>query len=191
VRKDENRQYQGKSLHTIAKMMGVDPLDAAFELIRRDRSRVSTVYFMMSEDNVRRQMQLPWVSFGSDASSTAAEGAFLREATHPRAYGNFARLLGKYVRDEGVVPLAEAIRRLTRLPCENLGIKDRGRLVEGHFADIVVFDPATISDRATYEAPHQYAVGVRDVIVNGVMTLRDGEFAGAFGGRAVYGPGKR
>jgi N-acyl-D-amino-acid deacylase len=190
VRKEENRQYQGKTLRTIAEMMGRDALDAAFELIRRDRSRIDTVYFMMSEDNVRRQIALPWVSFGSDASSILAEGEFLRSATHPRAYGNFARLLGKYVREERVIPLAEAVRRLAALPCENLGLNHRGRLAEGYFADVVIFDPATIADRATYEQPHQYAVGVRDVVVNGAVTLRDGEFAGNFGGRAVYGPGK-
>ncbi len=192
VRKDENRQYQGKTLQTVAQMMALEPLDAAFELIRRDRSRVEAVYFMMSEENVRKQIGLPWVSFGSDAVSTSSEpydGAL--RPTHPRAYGNFARLLGKYVRDERLVPLAEAIRRLTRYPCDNLGLRDRGRLAEGCYADIVVLDPATIADRATYQEPHQYAVGVRDVVVNGVVTLRDGEFAGALAGRAVYGPGKR
>ncbi len=191
VRKEENRGYQGKTLRQIAAMMERDPIEAAFELIRRDRSSIDTVYFMMSEENVHRQVALPWVSFGSDAGSTAAEGAFLRTATHPRAYGNFARLLGKYVREERVISLAEAVRRLAALPCDNLGISGRGRLAEGCFADVVVFDPATVADRATYEEPHQYAAGVRDVVVNGVVTLRDGEFAGGFGGRAVYGPGKR
>jgi len=199
LRKEENRQYAGKTLHAIATTMGLHPIDAAMELIRRDRSRIDTVYFMMSEDNVRRQIALPWVAFGSDASSMAAEPVTTERGdvveppagTHPRAFGNFARLLGRYVRDEGVIPLQEAVRRLSRLPCDNLGLRDRGRLAEGYFADIVVFDPATVGDRATYEQPHQYAVGVRDVIVNGVTTLRDGEFAGACGGRAVYGPGKR
>ena len=191
VRKDENRQYQGKTLHAIGQSMGLHPIDAALELIRRDRSRIDTVYFMMTEENLRKQIRLPWVSFGSDASSMAAEGAFLRNAAHPRAYGNFARLLGRYVRDERLVPLAEAIRRLTRFPCENLGLADRGRLEAGYYADVVVFDPATIADRATYQDPHAYAVGVRDVVVNGAVTLRDGEFAGRFAGRAVYGPGKR
>ncbi|MBF6599793.1 MAG: D-aminoacylase [Dehalococcoidia bacterium] len=191
VRKDENRQFQGKTLRAIGDALGLHPIDAAFELIRSDRSRISTVYFMMSEENVRRQLQLPWVSFGSDASSTAAEGGFLREATHPRAYGNFARLLGRYVRDEDVLSLPEAVRRLTSLPCDNLGIGERGRLAAGCYADIVVFDPATIADRATYEQPHQYAVGVRDVVVNGAVTLRDGDFAGPLAGRAVYGPGRR
>jgi N-acyl-D-amino-acid deacylase len=191
VRKDENRGYQGMTLGAISAAMGLHPIDAAFELIRRDRSRIETVYFMMSEDNVRTQVALPWMAFGSDAASIAAEGPFLRVSAHPRAYGNFARLLGRYVRDERIAPLEDAIRRLTRFPCENLGLAGRGRIEEGYFADIVVFDPAQIADRATYEAPHQYAVGVRDVVVNGVITLRDGEFAGNFAGRAVYGPGKR
>ena len=149
-------------------MMGVDPIDAIMDLVARDRSRITTAYFMISEDNVRKQVQLPWMAFGSDSPSIAAEGAFLNSSTHPRAYGTFARLLGHYVREERLVPLAEAIRRLTRFPADNLGLKDRGRLETGYFADIVVFDPATIADKATYENPHQYAVGVRDVIVNGV-----------------------
>ncbi len=191
VRKDENRRYRGMTLHAIGEAMGLHPIDAALELVRRDRSRVETVYFMMTEENIRKEIALPWVAFGSDAPSMATEGAFLRNSAHPRAYGNFARLLGKYVRDEGVVPLAEAIRRLTRFPCENLGLAGRGRIEAGCYADIVVFDPATIADRATYQDPHQYAVGVRDVVVNGAVTLRNGEFAGNFAGRAVYGPGKR
>jgi len=191
VRKDENRRYRGMTLHAIGEAMGLHPIDAALELICRDRSRVETVYFMMTEENVRKQVALPWVAFGSDAVSIAAEGAFLRDSAHPRAYGNFARLLGHYVRDEGTVTLAEAIRRLTRFPCDNLGFAGRGRIEAGCYADLVVFDPATIAERATYQDPHQYAVGVRDVVVNGALTLRDGEFAGKFAGRAVYGPGKR
>ena len=189
VRKPENRQFQGKTLAQCAEMLSLDPIDAIIELVRRDRSRISTAYFMMSEENVRKEVQLPWVAFGSDSPSWAAEGAFLNSSTHPRAYGNFARLLGHYVRDEGLVPLPEAVRRLTRFPADNLGLARRGRIEEGYFADIVVFDPATIADRATYEQPQQYAVGVRDVIVNGGVTLRDGEFTGTFAGRAVYGPG--
>jgi N-acyl-D-amino-acid deacylase len=191
VRKPENRQFQGKRLSQCAEMLGVDPIEAIFELVRRDRSRISTAYFMMSEDNVRKEVQLPWVSFGSDSPSWAAEGAFLNSSTHPRAYGNFARLLGHYVRDERLVPLPEAVRRLSRLPCDNLGLKDRGRIEAGYFADLVIFDPATIADTATYEQPHSYAVGVRDVIVNGRAALSDGEFTGELPGRAVYGPGKR
>jgi N-acyl-D-amino-acid deacylase len=191
VRKPENREFQGKTLAQCAMILELDPIEAIFELVRRDRSRISTAYFMMSEENVRKEVQLPWASFGSDSPSTAAEGAFLNASTHPRAYGNFARFLGHYVRDEQLVPLPEAIRRLARLPCENLRLKDRGRIEEGYFADIVIFDPTAIADTATYERPHSYAVGVRDVIVNGRAALRDGEHTGEFPGRAVYGPGKR
>jgi N-acyl-D-amino-acid deacylase len=159
------------------------------DLVAEDGSRVQVVYFLMSEDNVKRQIQLPWVSFGSDASSMSAEGVFLKTSTHPRAYGNFARLLGKYVRDEKVIPLAEAIRKLTSFPAATLRIKDRGELVPGYFADVVVFDPKTIADHATYERPHQYATGVVDVWVNGVQVLKDGEHSGRKPGRVVRGPG--
>ena len=155
-----------------------------------DESRIGVVFFTMSEDNVRRQILLPWVAFGSDAGSMAPEGVFLKSSTHPRAYGNFARLLGRYVRDERLVPLEEAVRRLTSFPAANLGLDRRGRLVPGHFADVVVFDPATIADRATFESPHQYAIGVRDVLVNGVPVLRDGEHTGALPGRALWGRGR-
>jgi N-acyl-D-amino-acid deacylase len=191
VRKEANRVYQGKTLAEIATTMGVDPIDAIMDLVAKDRSRVTTAYFMISEENVRKQVRLPWMAFGSDSPSTAAEGAFLHASTHPRAYGTFARLLGRYVRDEGLVPLQEAIRRLTRFPAENLGLAGRGRLEAGYFADVVVFDPATIADTATYERPHSFALGVRDVIVNGTPALRDGAHTGALSGRAVYGPGKR
>jgi N-acyl-D-amino-acid deacylase len=145
---------------------------------------------MMSEDNIVKQIRLPWVSFGSDAASMAPEGVFLKSSTHPRAYGNFARLLGKYVREEKVISLEEAIRRLTTLPAGNLGLDRRGKLEPGMFADVVVFDPATIADKATFEEPHQYAVGMRHVLVNGVPVLRDGEHTGATPGRALWGPGK-
>jgi len=192
VRKDEHRQYQGKTLDVVAQMMSIDdPIDALMELVRRDRSRISSAYFMMSEENIRKEVQLPWVAFGSDASSTPAEGVFLKVSTHPRAYGNFARLLGKYVREEKLISLPEAVRRLSRFPADNLELDRRGRIERGYFADIVVFDADTISDCATYEEPHQYAVGVRDVIVNGRPALRDGEHTGEFSGRALYGPGKR
>jgi N-acyl-D-amino-acid deacylase len=150
-----------------------------------------SVFFLMSEDNVRRQIRLPWVTFGSDAGSMAPEGVFLKSSTHPRAYGNFARLLGRYVRDEKLVPLEEAVRRLTSLPADNLGLDRRGRLAPGQFADVVVFDASTVADRATFERPHQYAVGVRHVLVNGVTVLRDGEHTGALPGRALQGPGRK
>lgn len=191
VRKEENRVYQGKTLAQVAEMLSVDSIDAIMDLVLKDRSRITTAYFMIGEDNVRKQVQLPWMAFGSDSPSTAAEGAFLNAPTHPRAYGTIARLLGHYVRDEGLVPLSDAIRRLSRFPADNLGLKGRGRLEEGYFADIVIFDPATIADTATYQQPHQYAVGVRDVLVNGVPALRDGEHTGSYPGRAVYGPGRR
>ena len=159
------------------------------DLVVEDGSRVQVVYFLMSEDNVKLQIQQRWVSFGSDAAFMSAEGVFLKTSTHPRAYGNFARLLGKYVRDEHVIPLQEAVRRLTSLPAENLRITDRGRIAQGQFADVVIFDPATIADRATYERPHQYAVGVRDVWVNGTQVLKGGDHTGATPGRVVRGPG--
>jgi N-acyl-D-amino-acid deacylase len=191
TRKDENRNCQGKTMAQIGEAEGKHPIDALMDLVLRDRSRVDTAYFSISEDNLRRQIGLPWMSFGSDSPSTAAEGSFLKRATHPRAYGCFARLLGKYVREEQIISLPEAIRRITRLPADNLGLDQRGRIESGYFADIVVFDPATIADRATWAEPHHYAMGVRDVVVNGTPALRDGAFTGSLPGRAVYGPGRR
>lgn len=191
VRKEAQRAFQGQTLTQVAAALGMDPIDALIELIRRDRSRVETAYFMMSEENVHRQVQLPWMAFGSDAPAWAAEPRWLKQSTHPRAYGNFARLLGRYVREERLVSLPEAVRRLTRFPADNLGLARRGRIEPGYFADIVVFDPATVADRATYDAPQQYSTGVRDVIVNGVAALRGGAHTGATPGRAIYGPGRR
>ena len=155
-----------------------------------DRSRINAVFFTMSEDNLKKQLRMPWVSAASDAASMAPEGHFLNASTHPRAYGNFARLLGKYVREDKVISLEEAVRRLTGLPASNLGLAGRGFIREGMFADIVVFDPSTITDHATYEDPHQYATGVRHVFVNGGHVLKDGEHTGAMPGRALWGPGK-
>jgi N-acyl-D-aspartate/D-glutamate deacylase len=185
------RIYTGKTLGEVAKLRGTSVQDTAMDLVAEDGSRVQVVYFLMSEDNVKRQIQLPWVSFGSDASSMSTEGVFLKTSTHPRAYGNFARLLGKYVRDEHVIPFEEAIRKLTSLPADTLKVQDRGRLTVGHFADVVAFDPKTVADRATYEQPHQYAVGMRHVWVNGAQVLKDGEHSGATPGRVVRGPGWR
>ena len=159
------------------------------DLVIEDGSRVSTVYFLMSEENVRKEIALPWVSFGSDAESPAPEGVFLKSNPHPRAYGNFARLLGKYVRDEKIIPLEEAIRRLTSFPAENLTLDRRGALKPGYFADVVVFDPAKVQDHATYERPHQYSTGVRHAFVNGIQVLKEGEHTGAKPGRVVRGPG--
>jgi N-acyl-D-amino-acid deacylase len=179
----------GKTLAEVAKARGKSPEETAAELIVEDNSRIQVAYFGMSEDNVRRAVQLPWMSFGSDASSQAPEGVFLLSSTHPRAYGNFARLLGRYVRDEKLLPLEEAVRRLAALPASNLGINDRGMLKNGNFADIAIFDPRTVADRATFQDPQQYAVGMRHVFVNGVAVLRDGEHTGATPGRFVRGPG--
>lgn len=185
------RQYIGKNIGEVAKLRGKDAIETIMDLILEDRSRVDTVYFMMSEENIKKQLKLPWVSFGSDAASMAAEGAFLNSSTHPRAYGNFARLLGKYVRDEKVITLQEAIRRLAALPAQNLGLDKRGMLKTGYFADVVIFDPKTIADTATFEKPHQYAVGMQHVFVNGVQLLKDGEHTNAKSGRALWGPGKK
>jgi N-acyl-D-amino-acid deacylase len=184
------KPYTGKTLAEVAKLRGKDPVETIMDLVLEDRSRVGTVYFMISEDNIKKQLKLPWVSFGSDAGSMSPEGVFLKSSTHPRAYGNFARLLGKYVREEKVIPLAEAIRRLSGLPASNLGLDQRGFIKEGMYADVVVFDPATIADRATFDKPHQFAVGMKQVFVNGKQVIKDGEHTGAKPGRALWGPGK-
>jgi len=186
---DKLKPLTGKTLAEVAKTRGTSPEETAMDLVIEDGSRVSTVYFLMSEDNVRKEVALPWVSFGSDAESLAPEGVFLKSNPHPRAYGNFARLLGKYVRDEKIVPLQEAIRRLSALPAENLKLDRRGALKPGYFADVVVFDPAKIQDHATYEKPHRYSTGVLHVFVNGAQVLKNGEHSGAKPGRAVRGPG--
>lgn len=191
VRNRDLAACQGKTLAEIAAIEGKDAIETLMDLVARDRSRVGTAYFMMSEENVQLGLRQPWVSIGSDATSMAAEGVFLQRSTHPRAYGCFARMLGRYARDEKLVTLPEAIRRMSRLPADNLGLDRRGRIDVGYFADLVVFDPAKIADRATYAQPHQYAVGVRDVVVNGTVTLREGDFAGDFAGRALWGPGRR
>ena len=188
-KQDSLKYLTGKSLAEVAAMRGVSPEQAAMDLVVADDSRVGTVYFLMSEENVQRQIALPYMSFGSDAGSMATEGVFLRSNPHPRAYGNFARLLGRYVRDEKVIPLEEAVRKLTTLPATNLKLRRRGALQIGHYADIVVFDPATIMDHATFDQPHQYSTGVQHVFVNGVQVLKDGEHTGALPGRVVRGPG--
>ncbi|HEV2597160.1 D-aminoacylase [Sphingopyxis sp.] len=186
---DALKPLTGKTLAEVAAMRGKSPEETAMDLVVEDGSRVGTVYFLMSEDNVRKQIRLPWMSFGSDAASQATEGVFLKSGAHPRTYGNFARLLGHYVRDEKLIPLEQAVYRLTTLPATNLGIQDRGGLKPGFYADVVIFDPVTIGDRSTFEKPHQYSVGMRDVFVNGVGVLRDGEHSGATPGRAVRGAG--
>jgi N-acyl-D-amino-acid deacylase len=189
-KQDRLKPLQGKTLAEVAKQRDKDPVETLLDLLVEDESRIDTVYFLMSEENVRKLVPLPWVSFGSDEASQAPEGVFLKGMPHPRAYGNFARLLGKYVREDKLLPLTEAVCKLTSLPAKNLGLDRRGLLKEGYFADVVVFDPQTIVDRATYDKPHQYAVGVKHVFVNGVQVLKDGEHTGAKPGRALWGPGK-
>lgn len=190
-RNPELQHLTGKTLAEAAEIRDQSPEEAIIDLVVEDGSRVEAVYFMMSEDNVKKQLHQDWVSFQSDAPTMAPEGAFLEQSVHPRAYGTFARLLGKYVREEKVIPLEEAVRRLSALPARNLKIKDRGMLADGYLADVVVFDPSTISDRATFIKPHQLSVGVRDVLVNGEAVVRGGKHTGATPGRFVKGPGYR
>lgn len=187
----ENRPYQGLTLAQVAAERGVEPVEAAMDLIASDRSRIEVAFFSMCEDNLRKALRLPWVSFCSDATSMAPEGAFLDAPTHPRAYGSFARVLGHYARDENVLTLAEAIRRMTSLPAQSLGLTGRGRIAVGSFADVVVFDPATVRDVATFASPHQLAEGVSDVLVNGRPTIAGGKFTGTLAGRALAGWGAR
>src|SRR5436309_3680523 len=184
------KSLTGKSLAEVAKRRGKDPIETIMDLISEDESRISTIYYLMSEENVKKELAKPWVSFGSDEASQAPEGVFLKSNPHPRAYGNFARVLGKYTRDEKVITLPGAVRRLSALPATNLGLDHRGFIQDGMFADVVVFDPAIIADRATFEKPHQYAVGMKHVFVNGVQVLKEGEHTGAKPGRALAGPGK-
>ena len=186
---DKLKPLTGKTLAEVARLRGNSPEATAIDLVIEDGSRVDTVYFLMSEENVRKQIKLPWISFNSDASSLTPEGVFLKSNPHPRAYGNFARLLGKYVREEKLILLEEAVRRLTSFPAETFKLNRRGALKPGYFADIVVFDPAKIQDHATFEKPHQYATGVTHVFVNGVQVIKNGEHTGAKPGQVVRGPG--
>ncbi len=188
-KQDSLKYLTGKTLEEAAKIFKKSPEETAIDLVIKDGSRVEVVYFLMSEENVKKQLQLPYVSFGSDAGSQAPEGIFLKSSTHPRAYGNFARLLGKYVRDEKVLSMSEAIYKLTALPAAHLKIKKRGTLAVGNFADVVIFDPLSIQDNATFEKPHQLATGVKHVFVNGIQVLKTGEHTGAKPGRVVRGPG--
>ncbi|HOP20499.1 MAG TPA: amidohydrolase family protein, partial [Amphiplicatus sp.] len=188
-RTDALKPLTGKTLAEVAAMRGTSPEDTVIDLMLEDESRVGTIYFLMNEENVRNNIEWPYTMFGSDEEAPAPEGVFLKANPHPRAYGNFARVFAKYVRDEGVISVAEAVRRMTSLSADELGVKERGRLKPGNYADIVIFDPATIQDHATYEKPHQLATGVRDVFVNGVAVLRDEQHTGAMPGRVVRGPG--
>lgn len=186
---DSLKHLSGKTLAEVAEMRSTSPEETAMDLVIQDGSRVGTIYFLMSEENVKKQIALPYMSFGSDAGSYSIEGVFLKSSYHPRAFGNFSRLLGKYVRDEQVISLEEAIRKLTSLPASNLKIEKRGSLKEGYFADLAIFDPAEIQDHATFENPMQYATGMIHVFVNGTQVLKDGEHTGAFPGQVVKGPG--
>jgi N-acyl-D-amino-acid deacylase len=186
---DSLKPLTGKTLAEVARLRGKSPEETAMDLVVEDGSRVGTIYFLMSEENVRKEIAIPWVAFGSDAEAPAPEGVFLKSSTHPRAYGNVARLLGKYVRDEKVISLEEAVRRLTSWPARNLKLKDRGELKAGFFADIAIFDPKTISDKATFDQPHQYSTGMVHVFVNGSQVLKNGEHTGAKPGQVVRGPG--
>jgi N-acyl-D-amino-acid deacylase len=188
---DALKPLTGKTLAQVAAMRGTSPEETVLDLVIEDGSRVGTIYFLMSEENVAREIAIPWVSFGSDAEAPSAEGVFLKSSTHPRTYGNVARLLGRYVRDEKIISLEEAIRRLTSLPAKNLQIRERGSLQPGYFADVVVFDPQQIQDHSTFENPHQYSTGVSHVWVNGEQVIRDGDHTGATPGRVVRGPGWR
>jgi N-acyl-D-amino-acid deacylase len=188
-REDSLRYLTGRTLADVARMRETGAEETAMDLVIQDGSRVQAVFFTMSEENIRRKIAVPWVSFCSDAGAYAADGVFLNSQPHPRGYGTFARLLGMYVRDERIIPLEEAVRRLTSFPASNLGIRDRGSLRPGHYADVVVFDPETIADRATFEKPHQYAVGVEYVFVNGEAVILNGGPTGAKPGRVVRGPG--
>src|SRR6266850_4895579 len=189
-RSERLKPLTGKTLAEVAIARGKDPIDTAMDLIAEDESRIGTIYSLMSEPNVKKELAKPWISFGSDEASQAPEGVFLKSNPHPRAYGNFARVLGKYCRDEKVISLGEAVRRLSALPATNLGLDHRGFLKEGMFADVVVFDPAKIGDRATFAQPHQYSVGMKHVFVNGAQVLKEGDHTGAKPGRALWGPGK-
>jgi len=186
---DALKPLTGKTLAEVAKMRGKSPEETAMDLVAEDGSRVDTVYFLMSEDNVRKEIALPLVSFCSDAGSPAPEGVFMKSMVHPRTYGNFARVFAKYVREDHAITLEDAVRKLTSLPATNLKLQKRGLLAPGYFADVVVFDPATIQDHATYDKPHQFATGVDDVFVNGVQVLKNGEHTGAKPGRVARGPG--
>jgi N-acyl-D-amino-acid deacylase len=188
-RRDSLRKYIGKTLEEVAAIRGTSPEETAMNLIVEDSTRIGVSYFSMTEDNIKKEIALPWVSFCSDAESAAPEGVFLNSNPHPRAYGNFVRVIGKYCRDEKIITLQEAVRKLSKLPATNLKIKKRGELKVGNYADIVIFDPATAKDNATFAKPHQYATGVIHVFVNGVQVLKDGEHTGAKPGRFVKGPG--
>jgi N-acyl-D-amino-acid deacylase len=186
---DSLKKYTGKTLAAVAKLRGTSPEETAMDLIVQDSTRIDVAYFFMTESNLKKEIALPWVSFGSDAGSYSPEGVFLKFQPHPRSYGNFARVIGHYVRDEKILPLEKAIYKLAKLPATNLKLKKRGELKVGNYADVVIFDPEKVQDRATYDKPHQFATGVSDVFVNGVSVLKNGVHTNARPGRFVKGPG--
>jgi N-acyl-D-amino-acid deacylase len=188
-KQDSLKKYTGMTLAAVARLRHRSPEETAMDLIVQDSTRVGVAFFLMNEANIKKEIALPWVSFCSDEGSYTNSGIFLKSNAHPRAYGNFIRVLGKYVREEKVITLPEAIRKLAYLPAQNLKLKKRGYLAPGNFADIVLFDPAKVQDHATFDRPHQYATGVRDVFVNGVQVLQDGSHTGKTPGRFVKGPG--
>jgi N-acyl-D-amino-acid deacylase len=188
-KQDSLKKYIGKSLAAVAKIRGKSAEETAMDLIVQDSTRVDCIFFLMDENNVKKQIAIPWLSFGSDEGSYEPAGVFLKSNPHPRAYGNFSRVLSKYVREEKIISLSEAIRKLSKLPATNLKIQKRGELKAGNYADIVIFDPAIIKDKATFEKPHQYAEGMLHVFVNGIQVLKEGEHTGAKPGRFVKGPG--
>ncbi len=188
-KQDSLKKYAGKTLREVAGIRGQTVEETAMDLIVQDSTRIGVAYFLMSEENVKKQMALPWMSFGSDEGSYSTEGVFLLSHAHPRAYGTFARVLGKYCREEKVLSLEQAIRKLSYLPATNLRLKRRGSLQAGNYADIVLFDPASVTDNASFESPHHYATGVQHVFVNGVMVLKNGDHTGAKPGRFIPGPG--
>jgi len=190
-KQDSLKKYNGKSLAEVASLRGTSPEETAMDLIVQDSTRVEVAYFLMTEDNIRKQIVLPWVSFGSDAGSYTNEGVFLKSSAHPRAYGNFARVIGKYVRDEKLMSLQQAVYKLAKLPAVNLKLDKRGELKEGNYADVIIFDPSKVNDAATYDKPHQYSIGMIHVFVNGVQVLKNGEHTGAKPGRFIKGPGAK
>ena len=190
-RNSKLKKYIGMTLQEVSEIRGTSPQITAMDLVIEDNSRIDAVFFLMSEENVTKQIKKPWMSFGSDAGAIANEGVFLEKSLHPRAYGNFARVIGKYVRDEQAITMKEAIRRLTSLPAKNIGIQDRGSIQLNNYADIIIFDPEEVNDKATFKKPHQYAVGMKHVFVNGKQVLKDGEHTGAMPGQVVRGPGWR
>lgn len=190
-RNSKLKKYTGMTLQEVSEIRGTPPQLTAMDLVIEDNSRIDAVFFLMSEENVTKQIKKPWISFGSDAGAVASEGAFIEKSLHPRAYGNFARVIGKYVRDEHALTMKEAIRRLTSLPAKNTGIQNRGSIEIDNYADIVIFDPKKVNDKATFEKPHQYAVGMKHVFVNGTQVLNNGIHTGAMPGKIVRGPGWR